>query len=379
MKRLLLLFAVASFVCMNVRIPVYAQESGVNKTIEELQQKITELQGQEKTLANQINLINSNIALTTAKINTIRAAITKLSSEIDDLAGQIDRLEVLLTRRSELVLKRIPEAYKRRAAPQFGVLLFSQNFSDFLSRIKYISRVEQEDVQLLFQLKATQNHFGEIKNLREQKKTQQETYKRELELESRELDRQKREKQALLEQTRNSEAVYQQLLAQALAERQALDRALVEGVRVGPVKRGDPIALVGNTGYPGCSTGAHLHFEVRKNNSWVNPAGFLSSKSVNDEQNGGSTTIGNGGWDWPLQDPIRVTQFFGKTPYSWRYKYSGEIHTGIDMVSSSGVVIRAPSDGTLFASSQTCGGSSIIKIKYIEHGDGVISFYLHVQ
>jgi hypothetical protein len=42
-------------------------------------------------------------------------------------------------------------------------------------------------------------------------------------------------------------------------------------------------------------------------------------------------------------------------------------------------VIRAPSDGVLFSSSQNCGSSSIIKIKYIDHGDGVMSFYLHVQ
>lgn len=380
MKVLRLLFFCLVFVLVLINLPVYAQStSEVDKTIQELQQKITELQGQENTLSKQINLLNSQIALTTLKINNIRAAITKLSAEIDELANEIERLEALLTKRSELVLRRIPESYKRQSAPQFGMLLFSANFSDFLARIKYLTSVQQQDVQLLFQLKATQTHFGERKALREEKKAQQEALKRQLELESRELDRQKREKQALLDQTRNSEAIYQRLLAQALAEKLALERALVEGVQVGPVKRGDPIGLVGNSGYPGCSTGAHLHFEVRKNGAWVDPSGYLSSKTVQDEQNGGSATIGGGSWDWPLQDPIRLTQRFGKTPYSWRYAYSGGIHTGFDMVSSSSEVIRAPSAGTLFSSSQACGGSSIIKIKYIEHGDGVITFYLHVQ
>ncbi len=37
------------------------------------------------------------------------------------------------------------------------------------------------------------------------------------------------------------------------------------------VKRGDVIGLVGNTGI---STRPHLHYEVRKNNKWLNPANF---------------------------------------------------------------------------------------------------------
>ena len=215
--------------------------------------------------------------------------------------------------------------------------------------------------------------------MREQKKTEQEKLKRQLENESRELARQKKEKQVLLTETRSSEAVYQSLLAQALAEKQALDRAIIEGVKIGTVSKGDPIALVGNTGWPAYSTGDHLHFEVRKNNSWVDPASYLSSKTIYDEQTQSNWTVGAGNWDWPLQDPIRLTQRFGHTPWSYRYNYSGGIHTGFDMLSSNNKVIRAPSGGTLFSSSQSCGSASIIKIKYIEHGDGIVSFYLHVQ
>ncbi|MFH1971171.1 MAG: hypothetical protein ABIJ05_02175, partial [Patescibacteria group bacterium] len=135
-----------------------------------------------------------------------------------------------------------------------------------------------------------------------------------------------------------------------------------------------------NTGYPGCSTGKHLHFELRRNNSWFDPSSQLQSKSVQDDQNGGNmVTVGSGGWPWPVEDTVRITQFYGSTPYSWRYIYSGGIHTGLDLVSTTSDVIRASEDGEMYKSSQLCGGSSVINIVYIEHGGGLISFYLHVQ
>lgn len=358
---------------------VRAEPSSVEKTIEELKSKIADLQGQETSLSKEITLKNSQISLLQLKNDATKTAITKLAAEIGELTVQIDQLEELKTRRLELALHRAPESYKRSSLPLIGFLLLSQNFSDALSRMKYLSRVQEEDAKSYQQLQLTQSSYNERKDAREKKKTEQEKLKRDLEIQTKDLERTKREKQSLLEQTKNSESVYRQLLAQALAERQAVERAIIDGVKVGPIKKGEPLALVGNTGYPGCSTGAHLHFEVRKNNAWMNPEEYLSRKSVIDDQDGGTVSLGRGSWSWPLEDTVRITQRFGKTPYSWRYAYSGGIHTGLDMVSSGGSVIRAPADGTLYSSSQSCGGSSIIKIKYIEHSDSVVSFYLHVQ
>ena len=92
------------------------------------------------------------------------------------------------------------------------------------------------------------------------------------------------------------------------------------------------------------------------------------------QDNKGNINVGSGSWLWPIEDFVRLTQFYGHTPYSWRYSYSGEIHTGYDMVSTSSDVIRAPADGTLFKSSQMCGPNNI-NVVYIEHGDNLVSLY----
>ena len=351
-----------------------------NATIQQLKDKIASLHNEQNSLSKQITLLDSQMKLTQLEMEDTKRRIGQLDKEIDELTTEIGRLEDLKTKRLELVLHRIPESYKRNTSSDFGWVLFSKNFSELLMRIKYLAQVQAEDTLLYKQLQLTQMNYNDRKDVREEKKIEQEKLKKQLEQHTLELASQKKQKQSLLDQTRNSEATYQKLLAQALAEKQALERALVDSVKVGPVKRGDPIALVGNSGYPGCSTGAHLHFEVRKSGSWVDPTSYLSSKTVKDEQNNGSEwTVGSGGWNWPLADTVRVTQHFGKTPWSWRYSYSGQIHTGFDMVTTAGEVIRAPADGDLFSSSQSCGTSSVIKIKYIDYGSGLISFFLHVQ
>ena len=192
--------------------------SDIEQRIADLERTVSDLQGQQKTLANQISIFNSQISLTTLRINSSKDSITKLSTEIGELNDEIDRLENLKTKRLELVLHRIPESYKRQQISEFGIVFFSKNFSDFLTRIKYLARVQQEDTLLYKKLQDTQNAYGERKDLREKKKDQIETLKVQLEKQNLLLAEQKQVKDSLLAETQGKETIYQQLLSQARAQ-----------------------------------------------------------------------------------------------------------------------------------------------------------------
>jgi len=217
----------------------------------------------------------------------------------------------------------------------------------------------------LTETQAVQNSYSQQKTL------VQDSQKR-LQTQKTALANLRAERDNLLRQTRNNEAIYQKQLEVARQELEAVQRALASAVKEGPVKKGDPIGLVGNSGYPNCSTGKHLHFEVRQGDSWVNAENYL--RNMTDKW---GLNIGSGDWDWPIKGTIGVTQRYGKTDYSYVYKYSGGIHTGIDMVSNQDVVY-AVADGTLYSYTGKCG-SADLNIKYIDHGSGLKTLYLHVQ
>jgi len=328
-------------------------------------ENITKLQTSGKTLSSQISQFDAQIKLTTLKIQKTQEQINLLSGRITQIDGSLDSL-------TKAFNERVLETYKIvRMGDPVLMLISSDNLNQVYDIFSYLKKIQDGDQNLLKRLEKAQTTYKE-------ERLDQEDLQKELDIQQKKLNTQKSSKKMLLHQTKNDERRYQSLLSQALAEKAAIEKALISGTKVGPVNAGDPIALVGNSGYPSCSTGKHLHFEIRKNGVWVDPSPYLQNKTIQDDEKGGTASVGSGSWQWPISDPIRMTQHYGHTPWSWRYSYSGGIHTGFDMVSSSSDVIRAPSGGNLFKSSESCG-SSTINIVYIEHGDGVISFYLHVQ
>lgn len=353
------------FLIFNTSVNAQECNGDVTQRIICYENNISKLKDSSKTLSSQILQFDAQIKLTSLRIQKTEEQIGLLSGRINQIEGSLESL-------TEAFNERAIETYKMaKVSDPFLLIISSDNLSEAFNRFSYLKKIQEGDRNLLDRLQKANDTYKD-------QKIDQETLQKQLETQQAQINTQKLAKKTLLDQTKNDEKKYQLLLNQAVAEKAAIERALVSGTKVGPVKAGDPIALVGNSGYPGCSTGKHLHFEIRKDNLWTDPSSYLQNKTIKDEEKGGTANIGSGNWQWPLNDTIRLTQHYGHTPWSWRYAYAGGNHTGFDMVSTSSDVIRAPADGNLFKSSESCG-SSKINIVYIEHGSGIISFYLHVQ
>ncbi len=384
---LILSFQFLSFTSVNAQSDT-DRLSEIQKQIEEAESQLNKAQSQAKTLKSQLDFIDGQTKLTKLKIDQANAQLARLQIEITSLSERITDLSGKVDTVSEVLLNRIIQTYKFGNIGLIDLLFSSHGFGDLLQSYKYIQVAQAHDKELLYRLQATKTTYNESKADKEARQLQQEKLKKDMESYQKQLTDQKKAKEELLRVTKNDEAKYQSLLAQARAEYLAI-QGIVAGrgkeTEIRKVSAGERIATVING--PSCNSGgAHLHFTVVQNNLALNPFNYL--KPVDYENCSGSSCGSSdgdpfnpsGSWDWPLNPKITMNQGFGST-WAVRYSYVGRIysaHNGVDIEGSS-LEVKAVRSGTLFRGSYVGSAGCTLPYVRVKHDEGGLeTLYLHI-
>ncbi len=335
---------------------------------------------EKRTLETEISRFNTAIAITTNKIYATIKEIEKLEKQIASLGGKIYRLDISLDQLSEVLIERIGETYKKGKIDPLVLFFSSEDFSQFIRRYKYLRVMQLHDRKLMVQMETARTNYEDQKTLKEETQAELELAKKKLESEKVLLNQQKADRERLLEITQNNEKRYQDLLAATRAEIEAIQQIIAgkgDETEVGTVNQGDQIATI-ISGASVCSTGTHLHFEIRENGDVRNPFSYLKIIDLIDDS-GGDPHQGTGDWEWPLEGSIKFNQGFGTDTAAIRARivwYS--FHTGIDIVSDNRRV-KAVKKGTLFRGAIGCGGGTLRYVR-VDHNDSEIdTYYVHVN
>jgi peptidoglycan hydrolase CwlO-like protein len=356
-------------------------EEKLQKLQEEIQRyesEIARLKTQAATLANQIAQYDAQINLTTLKIS-------ETQEKIELLGGRIDQLEVSLGSLTEAFSTRATETYKMsRINEPFLYLLSASDVKEAVSRYYYLKRIQEADRSLLLRLQKAQTVYkGE--------KEDQEDLQNQLKIQKANLDAQKRAKANLLEVTKNDEKKYQQLLAAARAEYEAIQAITAgkgEEEEVRHVNEGERIASIIQG--PSCnSSGAHLHFIVRQGTTTLNPFAYLNASVSYENCSGSSCGSGDGdpfspsgSWNWPINSPVKFSQGYGST-WAVQNTWVGRIysfHNGIDINNEGNSTVKAVKAGTLYRGSYTGYQGCRLRYVRVDHDDSDLdTLYLHIN
>ena len=348
---------------------------------ESCSRELNQLQERKRTLREQIQYMNYQTQLTSLKINQTISRIALLERQIEELSQKIGILDQSLNEVSALFIGRVVATYKASKTSLWEIFFSSHSFADFFRRNKYLRAAQINDRRLLLTMEEIRLNYDQQKQKKEEKQQELEALKNQLAQQKNQLAQQKKDKEYLLAVTQNNEKRYQNLLAPAKGELEAI-QAIVAGQgqekEIGPVKEGERIATI-ILGKSACSNGTHLHFEVRRGGIPQNPALYLSNTAIVWDNAPDGPFNFSGSWRWPIDQPARITQGYGYTFFArvTRY-YGGNPHTGIDMVNNNRAVY-AVKDGTLYDGSIRCGGSYLRYVR-VKHKDSNIStYYLHVN
>lgn len=205
MKKALLMLVVVGLVLAG---PIYSQsEDELNQQVADLQKKVTQLQQQAQTLGDQIAYFDSQIQLETLKISQSELLINSLANKVVALEGK-------LLQRSTALEEQIRQTYKQGEVSPMELMFSANNFSEVISRYKYLQVVQENSRKFLHDTQVVQSSYVSQKSLIEDSKKR-------LEAQKMTLATVRADRDLLLKQTKNDETTYQKLLAEAIAERDA--------------------------------------------------------------------------------------------------------------------------------------------------------------
>jgi murein DD-endopeptidase MepM/ murein hydrolase activator NlpD len=333
-----------------------AKSQQLQANIQANNDKIAELSQQSETLQVKVDELNNEIARANSEIELTEVKLAELRQRLKIAEEELERQKKLLKATLQAI-------YERSGASTFELLMATDNLTTFLNEQEYLGQLQSA-------VKQSTDEVIRLKQQIEAEKLEQEELLTKQKQQRAVVDAKRSEQQAILDATQGEESKYREIVSSQLAAleeaEQELAALLAAGsyVSYGPIGRGQVVGALGSTGF---STGPHLHFQVYRNGSTVNP-------SV-----GGSTIIN--GYQWPLFGGVGyISQSYGCVAAPWYYAVqcnggSGSFHSGLDIASSAYTPVVAAESGEVIFKGCRAGLGYVV---VIDHGGGWQTWYPHM-
>lgn len=346
---------------------VYARSlQEVQRDIERKQQEQATASAHAHDLGEQASGIQGEINVLVEQIASIQAQIDTNTARQNELNKQIEAAQLRLAEQKELLSANVRSIYIEGDISPLEMIASSKNLGDFIDKQEYRDRIKQNIVTTVNEIESLKKQLDQQKQEVAVIIAEQQTLKQGLDAKNAEAG----SRLAAVNQTKagfDAQVKARQGDIAALQKEVADMQAALARVNVrnlpssGWVGQG---AVIGTVGTTGNSTGNHLHLRAQ----WGRGGPHNPLEHIN-----------SGRWITPTTG--RITQYFGSNP--WKYGYGASGHDGVDYGAPAGTAIKAVEAGTLYKGWGSAllgrGGTPFGCMAMVEHSDGLISIYAHMQ
>ena len=311
--------------------------SQLESDIAALGHQLDQTSAQKQTLQSAVTILDLSNKKLTAQISLTQTQISQTDLQIQKLSGSIATTSSQMTVESRGVAATLRGLLQNDQDSLAVTLLGGGSLADVFDEAASLTATRdalRTQIEALSSLKAS---LQNTKTVAQQKRAQLSTLKASLGQQQQALAATIADKKQLLAQTKDQESTYQKLIAQKKSEEASFEQDL-----------------------------ANFESQLK---------GVVDVSSL--------PHTGSGVLTWPL-DSIKITQYFGNTPFATQNPqiYNGHGHSGVDFRASPGTPVKSAGDGIVMGTGNTdltCPGASYGKWVFIKHNNGLSTIYGHLS
>ncbi|MDB5258867.1 MAG: peptidase M23b [Candidatus Taylorbacteria bacterium] len=321
-----------------------AKISDRNNNITQLEAEIKEYQVQIESLGKKSNTLKNTLAELDLSNKKLAADIKVTKNRIEATNLDIERLRIDIGAKQNnieddrvIIAQSMNKLYESDSGTIIEIVLREKSLSNALTSIEHLAFLQDGVRDRIQKLKTVKKSLESNKQQTERRKAELVVLNDQLKSQKKIIEGTAAEKNALLAQTKNTEANYKKTLADKQAKKDALESEI-----------------------------SQLESQLRI---------AIDPKSI--------PHTGTGILAWPLAN-VRITQYFGNTPFATLNPqiYNGKGHTGVDFGTSIGTTIKAALAGTVVGVANTdlsAGCYSFGKWIMVKHANGLSTLYAHLS
>ncbi|WMJ90311.1 murein hydrolase activator EnvC family protein [Anaerocolumna sp. MB42-C2] len=350
-------------------------KSDLEKKKQETESRLSELEKEKGDILKYIEELDKELTNLNDEIDSLNTDIKKTDKALTKARKEFKAAKVIEEDQYSIMKKRIQYMYENGDTDYLEIIMKSDNLSDVLNQVEYMSKITEYDNGLLDKYKKLkqdvadkeknlEDKIAELNALKEQLTYEQDTVKKLASDKNKELVKY----EASIDQTQALSAEY----TSKLSEQEDLIEDLLEAER----KRIEEEERKKKE-----EAERRRKEEERKRQEEAAKANNASSQNSNsntDNDTDSNTDNDSGsqvkvdGFIWPCPSSTRITSTFGnrEQPTEGASTY----HKGIDIGASTGSSIVAAAGGSVVTAAYSVSAGNYIMIY---HGDGIYTVYMH--